>query len=152
MNSAPIGLCQYETKSRNGQSPQRCCKPAVEEINGHLLCTVHKKYGPTMDRRTDSEKIEAHNQGVEERNNGAAAQSAFTTYEVYADLCELTDRIEKHIKRVPKGRQVAAYLNSARLLLLDEMSSAADEVDPRQEALPLLHPDEDVTTEVQGHE
>ncbi len=152
MTPAPLGLCQYETKKKAGQSPQRCCRPAVEEINGHLLCIMHKKYGATMEPHTESEKIEAYNQGVEERNNGAAAQSAFTTFAVYADLCELTDRIEKHIKRVPKGRQVAAYLNSARLLLLDEMSSAADEVDPRQETLPILHSDEDVTTEVQGHE
>ncbi|NUO19975.1 hypothetical protein HUU59_11050 [bacterium] len=134
-----LGACEYEAGG------SECDRKAVVEVNGWALCGYHKKYGPTLDVRgqksADSpenlDKIEQHNQGVTDRNNGVAAQAAFTPYSVYADLCELTDRVEKNMKRVPKGRQVAAYLNSARLLLLDEMSSVAGDVDPNQVQLPL---------------
>lgn len=127
-----LGACEYP-------GSVECDRNAVIQTNGWALCGYHKKYGPTLDVRgqTDTDKIEEHNQGIEERNNGVAAQAAFTPYAVYADLCELTDRVEKNMKRVPKGRQIAAYLNSARLVLLDEMSSVAGDVDPRQVQLPL---------------
>lgn len=138
-----LGGCEYTVGGTD------CNEDAVEQINGYALCRHHKKYGHNLlprdgsllaqaaEGRENADKIEEHNQGVTERNNGAAAQAAFTPYAVYADLCALTDRVENNMKRVPKGRQIAAYLNSARLLLLDEMSSVAGDVDPLQVPLPL---------------
>jgi len=133
-----LGACEYP-------GSVECDRKAVIQTNGWALCGYHKKYGPTLDERgtkpadtnENTDKIDIHNQGIEERNNGVAAQVAFTPYAVYADLCALTDRVENNMKRVPKGRQIAAYLNSARLVLLDEMSSVAGDVDPKQVQLPL---------------
>lgn len=75
---------------------------------------------------TNTEKIEAHNADVEFRA-GDPARPAFTPYTIFARVNEVCEMSEKYIKIIPKGLQVSKLLNQARLILMNELSSSADE-------------------------
>ena len=140
-------LCDY----RSGKG-QCCTKQADARVNGHNLCSGHKKYGNTMEAKTveqppkmglakpnepeKSAQINKENAATEFANaQKPPKEPAFTKKHYYQRTCDLCDEIELHMNRFKKGEALAAAYQKARLILLSEMQG--EPKDEKQEEIPL---------------